>query len=377
MVPSRMLDVASIAAEIRELIDLVIVDQVSWEDVARRLGERVPGSFVALIGQSERRQSLNHMSTFNLDPQSLRSFAENYAQINPWNPNWSAMKSGDILISEDMAPARLFHKGAFYEEWLKPLGRFDAGAGLQIRHGGSDRIYLTVHYDPALHGDYGPALEGIYRAIRGHLDRAALLAEKLAESNETVVAKAALLGHGVDCAFIVDEDLQIEDANPQAQSALSQGRFLSSHAGKLRIGGTADTASVRQMLSALVSGGLDDTRRYLQSSEGAWLLRLFCLPADGLNFASIFRRRRLFLLIARDLTASADNPAVQDFSAAFRLTAAERSLCAVLVEGATIERAAEILGIARDTARQRLKTIFRKTDTHRQSQLISLLIRAH
>jgi len=60
---------------------------------------------------------------------------------------------------------------------------------------------------------------------------------------------------------------------------------------------------------------------------------------------------------------------------AYRLTASEIALCERLSEGLSISDAAEALSITRGTARQRLKAIFQKTGTHRQSELVLLLSR--
>jgi DNA-binding CsgD family transcriptional regulator/PAS domain-containing protein len=58
---------------------------------------------------------------------------------------------------------------------------------------------------------------------------------------------------------------------------------------------------------------------------------------------------------------------------AFGLTPAEARLASVIAEGVSPEQAAEALGISRLTARNQLKAIFGKTDTHRQSELVALL----
>jgi DNA-binding CsgD family transcriptional regulator len=62
-------------------------------------------------------------------------------------------------------------------------------------------------------------------------------------------------------------------------------------------------------------------------------------------------------------------------AAVFGLTPAEARLAAIMAEGRDPERAAEELGIARVTARNQLKAIFAKTDTHRQSELVAMLSR--
>ena len=57
----------------------------------------------------------------------------------------------------------------------------------------------------------------------------------------------------------------------------------------------------------------------------------------------------------------------------FKLTAAEIRLVTVLAEGHSLSKAAERLGIRYQTARVHLRSIFQKTDTNRQGQLVALL----
>jgi DNA-binding CsgD family transcriptional regulator len=57
----------------------------------------------------------------------------------------------------------------------------------------------------------------------------------------------------------------------------------------------------------------------------------------------------------------------------FGMTAAEILMCEKLLNGLSLSEAGGELGIAIGTARQRLKSIFQKTDTHRQGELLLLL----
>lgn len=59
----------------------------------------------------------------------------------------------------------------------------------------------------------------------------------------------------------------------------------------------------------------------------------------------------------------------------FNLTPAEARLASLLATGMSLEKAAEQLGIARETARSQIKTIFAKTGAHRQGELVALLAR--
>jgi DNA-binding CsgD family transcriptional regulator len=57
----------------------------------------------------------------------------------------------------------------------------------------------------------------------------------------------------------------------------------------------------------------------------------------------------------------------------FGLTAAEGKLASLIAGGAALDEIAGRLGIARETARNQLKAVFAKTETHRQGELIALL----
>jgi DNA-binding CsgD family transcriptional regulator len=58
----------------------------------------------------------------------------------------------------------------------------------------------------------------------------------------------------------------------------------------------------------------------------------------------------------------------------FRLTPSEAKLACIIARGAPPSIAAQELKISRETARNQLKSIFAKTDTHRQSELVALLL---
>ena len=57
----------------------------------------------------------------------------------------------------------------------------------------------------------------------------------------------------------------------------------------------------------------------------------------------------------------------------FHLTPSEAKLACIIARGAPPDIAARELKISRETARNQLKAVFAKTDTHRQSELVALL----
>ncbi|PSJ57838.1 hypothetical protein C7I85_20920 [Mesorhizobium soli] len=79
----------------------------------------------------------------------------------------------------------------------------------------------------------------------------------------------------------------------------------------------------------------------------------------------------ILVIEAPDALATCEEPLCE----AFGLTSAEARLATRLAAGNSLRNAAVEEGITYETARSRLKAIFRKTDTTRQAELVLLLTR--
>jgi DNA-binding CsgD family transcriptional regulator len=96
------------------------------------------------------------------------------------------------------------------------------------------------------------------------------------------------------------------------------------------------------------------------------------LPVHGAA-RTPFLGARVLLTLTVVQTRPGPQPAL--LARIFGLTPAEARLAAVIAGGLSPEQAAEGLGISTVTARNQLRAIFAKTDTHRQGELVALLSR--
>lgn len=85
-------------------------------------------------------------------------------------------------------------------------------------------------------------------------------------------------------------------------------------------------------------------------------------------------RRIVALLFLRE-TCGASGSMAETLRQRFGLTPAETRLALALAEGMGLREAAERNGVRLSTARVQLKSIFWKTETHRQAELVALLAR--
>ena len=99
------------------------------------------------------------------------------------------------------------------------------------------------------------------------------------------------------------------------------------------------------------------------------LLRIF-------DKTGISRQSELAAILAR-VTVAADPSATlseDDIRTVFQLTPAEAKLVSALVSGQTLEQFASDAGIAKNTARNQLASVFSKTRTNRQAELVGRVI---
>jgi DNA-binding CsgD family transcriptional regulator len=93
-------------------------------------------------------------------------------------------------------------------------------------------------------------------------------------------------------------------------------------------------------------------------------------PCEGPSHPPAHEARALLTLTA---LGPRPGPPAAILAKAFRLTPSEAKLACIIARGAPPDIAARELKISRETARNQLKAVFAKTDTHRQSELVALL----
>lgn len=95
------------------------------------------------------------------------------------------------------------------------------------------------------------------------------------------------------------------------------------------------------------------------------------LPVDGAARSPFLGARAILAFF--ELGPAIPDPGI--LVQALNLSPAEARLALLIATGLSTERAAEKLGVTRETARAQLKAVFAKTGTHRQGELVALLAR--
>ncbi|ESZ72421.1 hypothetical protein X727_07980 [Mesorhizobium sp. L103C119B0] len=368
--------VASVSKAVAEAIDAAAFGVVSWDEVPRAMGEAFPGSLCSLLNHNIVENKLNFQAVHNIDPEYLRSYADHYARLNPWIPLWQAVESGTVLVAEKDCPARTFADTEFYNDWLRPQKDIEAAAGIKIDGGPREVIHLPLHYPLSRAGSYDRAAAEVLTRIRSNLRRSIDLGHLLRKRTEDAVAGAALVERACCAAFVIDSDRHLRDANQQAVDMFSAGSVAVLRHGGVCLSNARADKLFRNGIVAISRGSPPDLHQIPFCIEGRnWQVSFAPLPAmSASGILSLFLTRSMVLVFIRDLDARLRHPGdLSAFAQQYGLTRAEINFCERLAKGDSLAETASVLGIKVETARDRVKSIFHKTGTHRQGQLVAML----
>ncbi|MET4687697.1 helix-turn-helix transcriptional regulator [Sinorhizobium fredii] len=367
--------ISAITHSVSEKVDAAALGAIGWDEVARSLTECFPRSVCALLNFNTAENKLNFEATDNIEPAFVKSYAEHFAPLNPWTPIWRSVPSGTVLVAEESCPTSMFFKTEFYNDWMRPQKNNEGAVGVKI-DGGRDLIHLSLHYPLAVAGTYDFAAAEVLRRIRGSLLRSINVGRLLQVQTEAAVARSALVERGSCAAFVVDGERRVRLANEQAEKLFSSGLVVRQRYGVACLSDPDADRCLRDGVWAL-SRRLPVllSRLHLCVDGRNWQVSLASLPAvvSG-GPTSLVLADSLVLVLVKNLDArSRDGVEWPALATKYGLTPAEMVFCKRLSSGASLAEVAQALGISKETARNRVKSIFHKTGTHRQGELVALL----
>jgi DNA-binding CsgD family transcriptional regulator len=278
------------------------------------------------------------------------------------------MRQAGVVDDLDCLPADEISRHPFYQEFLAPLGlRWFAGVNMQA---GDDMWCVSVNRSIAR----GPFSAGEKRQL-GRLSRKLAGAAALAQALGLAASNATLEAFDISgsAAVLLDRQAQVIRTNRAADRLLHERslRVVGRHLGS---GDPAATAALNRALHELLWTGSGASLmpaialpRASQPPILAYPLKLPSLSANPLASAQA-------AVVLVDPCAKVTTPEAS-LRQAFRLTQAEARLASRMAAGDSLDHTCDRLGIAKETGRNQLKSIFAKTGVNRQAELVLLMSR--
>jgi DNA-binding CsgD family transcriptional regulator/PAS domain-containing protein len=270
-----------------------------------------------------------------------------------------------VILERDMATAEQMKTMDYYKFLAKHRLQNTAIMDISPAH---SELYFVLQRDID-EGPFDPEDVVHFHSLRSHFIAAAQLMRHFANARNNGMATAFETAH-IGCVFF-DRKGRVLLANPKAESLLRTGPYLSQ--GMIKAAYPAENAALQNILSAVTGQGrsLDKIQRdfvLLSRFEGRPLIARF--QKLGEQFSDIFNPAVAMALIEDPDEDIDHNP--EKLAALFGLTPAETRISLLLATGTSAVDIALQTGLSYETVRSHISSIFRKTETGRQSELSAL-----
>lgn len=356
------------------LVDLIYasaVDPAAWKGAIEAIQGAVSGCGALLGLDIAGKPSLFEFTGY--DSAAMESFASTYATRSYV---WGLLRQtpeGVPIHDRRVLTPELRQRDTFANEWAVRYDTTDCVVLPLIKR--ERATAFAVFARAPCCGEFDPQTQALIERLRPHLQRAARIRVQLEDAEfSTNLGFEAIekIHHSV---VLVAGDGAVLFANAAARRLFeTRGSGLTLRNSRL----TARQGDQNGLLQRLIgqSAGLVDGTRTggalaVQQEDGFRPLTICSVPLPNEHRWSAEFRNVTLLLIAD--TAQQYRPAEATLRALFQLTRAEARLALRLIDGATLAQAAADLAVARTTVASQLRSIFCKTRTNRQADLIRLL----
>jgi DNA-binding CsgD family transcriptional regulator len=363
-----MVDETRLTSLIEAIYDAA-ADPTRWSNALCLLADAYGASAAALGRQGDAPGEFWGVAPRN-DPAFLHNYVSYYHSVNPIWQRVPSTPAGTVQTDSMVMPRSEFVRTEFYNDYLLPHGIASMlNAVVSLEEG--RQTVVTIHGQR----EFEPDQIKLHRRLAPHLERAVQLNIKLANLEMVQTASVEALNQLEQGALLVDARATVLFANRAAEGLFLTGCGLRLSAKILRANITVETTRLHALIAGCAQDGVEagaGGRISLWRGPGKAPLSVLVAP---LRCESPFSRadRPVAVLFVTDPDQKA-KPLVEQIRRQFRLTGAEAAFAIEILKGDGIQAAADRLAISRSTARTHLSHIFEKTGTHRQSELVRLLM---
>jgi DNA-binding CsgD family transcriptional regulator/PAS domain-containing protein len=279
---------------------------------------------------------------------------------------WSVLERSRVITDADFITEAEIKRHDYYQDFLAPCGLQDF-AGVRIGTG-TTLACLSIQRT-FQQGAFQPAELQALRRLASQLDSVAATAQALSFARgEAAMTSFEMSGHA---AILLGRKGDVVQVNAAAEALLGSDITISNR--RLTSCHRDANANFEAAIKALIWNAEATTARPIALPRpGRSPLLAYCMRIPKLTDTPFSPFNAIVVLVDPDARS---RPAAQTLQSGFGLTPAEARLAIALAAGADLKSEADRLGIAPGTVRKQLKSIFAKTGSRRQSELVAMLSR--
>jgi DNA-binding CsgD family transcriptional regulator len=276
---------------------------------------------------------------------------------------------GTIQTDSMVMPKAEFRRSEFFNDFMRPQGVVGMlGAAVEAEQG--RLTILSLHG----HAEFESSDQKLYTLLAPHLKRAVEINHALAARQIQDGASRLAFEYLDRALLVVDASARILYANARATWLLDCDRLRSARG--VLLGHLApDTERLHGLIRRCIGqretagiGAEIALRRKSGEADVVALVAPLKLDLCGLPV----RPAAVVIVSERGVDRAVSQPGIQE---QYGLTPAEAAIAVEVMKGDGVSAVAKRLGVSSTTARTHLSRIFAKTGTHRQAELVRLLMR--
>lgn len=213
----------------------------------------------------------------------------------------------------------------------------------------------------------------LVRLLRSHFDRALAMNKHMADMRQETSAMQSLLDRLPLGMLIVDHQSRVIAHNSELERHVSEGKGLVVSNGVLAAHAAVDTVRLRRTILRVANGSQGEGEAIrIMLPDTATAISVLLLPFFSGEAEDEASSERVLVLVATPETPV--EVGTETLMSLYQLTRAEAKLVASLVRDRSLNAIAEDFGISKHTIRNQLKSVYEKTGTHRQAELVRQVI---
>jgi DNA-binding CsgD family transcriptional regulator len=317
--------------------------------------------------------------TVGFDPECEDRYVKHYSAFDilrsEWLQRFSQAGPEGVVTCEQLVEPPQLRKTEYFNDFLR---RYD------IVHQFCGPIAVNAEWSSVFScsrsrkkGPFGPEAVNLLRLLLPHLQRALQFHREFAELKGQQRASLDALDQLPFGVILLDCDGRIIASNREANCILSQNDGLSADRHGINAAWQNETQELRRMIAGagktveaqgMAAGGI----LALQRPSGKRPLAVLVAPVGRQAFEPGIKTPAVIVFVTDPEQKRESLPGA--LQRIYELTAAESRVAELLMQGESVMRAAERLGVSHNTARTHLQRIYDKTDTRHQAELVRLLL---
>lgn len=359
-----LVDEQQLYDELVALCYACVLDESRWAELLDRLLQVSGRQQGALMMECGRGEQVNISEISRFDPALVEPYNRHYCFLDPGLYYMPRRAVG--LWHHDFQHCNVedLHRSVYHQEFQRDYGLGHLSC-LKLQENAESRMYLSLmtNADAQLPEEWQQRL---LERLAIHLTTASRLFERIRHLQVDIAKRDLVLDSQTTPLWVLEAEGRVHYSNQAATKRMGQQDFPLFERNAF-LHSQCEDARLHHLIRRAVGWNGRRSAGWLRIESSA-VLELLVTPLPEDTPLALTPGKPLALLVLLD-----QQPQMGLLTDLFQLSPAEQRLALLLAQKLTPEACAERLGVSINTVRSQLRSLFHKTGTSRQAELLSLI----